>query len=58
VQENQQIRSLFAQEFGTLIGLPLPERPDYFRWGRAQIPLVDAGLSRLIGLFGLSCLFG
>ena len=49
---------MFTQEFGALIGLPLSERPDYFRWGRARIPLVDAGLSRLIGLFGLSCLFG
>ena len=48
MQENQQIRSLFAQEFGALIGLHLSERPDFFRWGRAQIPLVDAGLSRFI----------
>jgi len=49
---------LSTQEFDTFADLLSSERPDYFRWGRAQIPLVDAGLSRLIGLLGLSCLFG
>jgi hypothetical protein len=47
-----------TQEFDIFADLLLSECADYSWCGRALILLVDAGLSRLIGLFGLSRLFG